>query len=311
MARDDHTSTVLREQRILVCGGAGTLASAFVDAARNSGAAIAVLDLPSAADTPGRDVRDAVDPVTATGDADDMRDLSGGPFRVYADVTKIDELERAFATTAEYLGTIDTVVNFAGVHHRPYELHADDPAALITDFRRVVEVNLVGAFAVTVAAARMMVPLGRGHIVHLCSNGSRAALYGSYAYNASKHGVEGIVRTAAAQLAPYRVRVNGIAPGTVVTDLNRSLLYDEMGEIRPRARSILSHTPTKRFATPEGVAESIVALCIPQRHLTGNVVFADDGYNIEGHTWPEGNEALYHGAAALDKLLQQTGGQPE
>ncbi|MFP4151246.1 MAG: SDR family NAD(P)-dependent oxidoreductase [Alkalispirochaeta sp.] len=306
MARDGHTPTVLREQRILVCGGSGTLASAFVDAARDSGATIALLDLPSVADIRETDSRD-----TDTRDTGDRNDRSGAPFRVAADVTKIDELEHAFSAVRDHLGGIDTVVNFAGVHHRPYELHTDDPASLITDFRRVIEVNLVGAFAVTVVAARLMVPLRRGHIVHLCSNGSRAALYGSYAYNASKHGVEGIVRTAAAQLAPYGVRVNGIAPGTVVTDLNRSLLYDDTGEIRSRARSILSHTPTKRFATPEGVAESIVALCIPQRHLTGNVVFADDGYNIEGHTWPEGNEALYRGTAALDTLLQQRGGQQE
>jgi len=308
MSPDDHTSTVLRDQRILVCGGAGTLASAFVAAATGSGGTVAVLDLPSAADTPGRNVRDTADPATATGDADDRDDPSRPPFRVYADVTKIDELQDAFSTVQSHLGEIDTVVNFAGVHHRPYELDADDPASLISDFRRVIEVNLIGAFAVTVAAARVMVPLRRGHIVHLCSNGSRAALYGSYAYNASKHGVEGIVRTAAAQLAPFGVRVNGIAPGTVVTDLNRTLLYDEEGEVRPRARSILSHTPTKRFATPEGVAESIVALCIPQRHLTGNVVFADDGYNIEGHTWPEGNEALYESSAALDAVLRRIGG---
>lgn len=292
MAQTVQVPKVLESQRILVCGGAGTLAAAFLDAGIRAGARMALLDLPSRGDRRG-------DPP--------LPEL----LEVQADVTRIDELEPAFATVRKHLGGIDTVVNFAGVHHRPYDLHLDDPLSLLSDFRRVVEVNLVGAFAVTVAAARVMVPARRGHIVHLCSNGSRAALYGSYAYNASKHGVEGLVRTAAAQLAPYGVRVNGIAPGTVVTDLNHSLLYDEEGEARPRARSILAHTPTKRFATPQGVAESIVALCIPQRHLTGNVVFADDGYNIEGHTWPEGNEALYRGSDALESLLRETGEKTE
>lgn len=69
--------------------------------------------------------------------------------------------------------------------------------------------------------------------------------------------------------------------------------------------SILAHTPSKRFATREGVAETLVAMCIAQRHLTGNVLFADDGYNIEGHSWPEGNLALYAGQDELDGLFRQ------
>ena len=141
-----------------------------------------------------------------------------------------------------------------------------------------------------------------GHIIHLCSNGSRLSLYGSYAYNASKHGVEGIVKTAAAQLAPVGVRVNAIAPGTILTDLNRELSITPEGEYRPRARSILAHTPTKRFATAEGVVQSLLSMCIPQKHFTGNVLFADDGYNVEGHSWPQGNDALYAGAEELERL---------
>ena len=122
---------------------------------------------------------------------------------------------------------------------------------------------------------------------------------------AGKHGVEGLVKTAAAQLAPYGVRVNGIAPGTVITDLNRHLSFTEAGEPKPRARSILAHTPTKRFASADGVAETIMAMCVEQRHLTGNVIFPDDGYVIEGHSWPEGNMALYESAEALDSLYEE------
>jgi len=276
---------MLRGHRIVICGARGTLATVFADHALRAGARLALVDLSPR----GTDPSDS--------------------FWVYADVTDIDQLDQAIGTAWERLGGIDTLVNFAGVHHRPYTLDTDDPQFLLDDFRRVVDVNLTGAFAATVVAARRMVPAKAGHIIHLCSNGSRVSLYGSYAYNASKHGVEGVIKSAAAQLAPFGVRVNGIAPGTVVTDLNRSLLYDENGEVRSRARSILSHTPTKRFATPEGVAESLIALCIPQRHLTGNVLFADDGYNIEGHTWPEGNDALYRGTEDLEDLLRETTGE--
>jgi len=166
-------------------------------------------------------------------------------------------------------------------------------------------VNLTSAFVVTAVFAKLMVGARHGHIIHVCSNASRLALYGSYAYNMSKHGLEGLIKTAAAQLAPFGVRVNGIAPGTVETGLNRSLLRSASGEYSPRAASILAHTPTKRFATADGVAQTIACMCVPQRHLTGNVVFCDDGYNIEGHSWPEGNAAVYAGGNAVDELYDQ------
>jgi 3-oxoacyl-[acyl-carrier protein] reductase len=96
--------------------------------------------------------------------------------------------------------------------------------------------------------------------------------------------------------------VNGVAPGTVITDLNRELNFDSSGNPRPRAKSILAHTPTKRFASAIGVAHTVLAMCLDQPHFTGNVVFCDDGYNIEGHSWPEGNVALYEGSSALERL---------
>ena len=144
----------------------------------------------------------------------------------------------------------------------------------------------------------------KGHIIHLCSNASRLSLYGSYAYNMSKHGLEGLVKTAASQFAPYGVRVNGVAPGTVETALNKKLLRSNTEEnYSLRASSILAHTPTKKFATLDGISETILATCMPQKHLTGNVIFCDDGYNIEGHSWPEGNAALYGQPDELDELF--------
>ncbi|MDA3951743.1 MAG: SDR family NAD(P)-dependent oxidoreductase [Spirochaeta sp.] len=289
---------------IVVHGAAGTLAGHFVRAAAAAGAALSLVDTPGASsDTEDRNRSN----LQSLGDA--CRGISGeDPLLFLSDISDATDTVTLFEHIRAARETVDIAVNFAGVHHAPFDLLADDIQELAATFRTVTEINLVGAFLFTTAAARVMIPRRTGHIIHLCSNGSRAALYGSYAYNASKHGVEGVVRTAAAQLAPVGVRVNGIAPGTVVTNLNRHMLFDEAGELRSRAKSILSHTPTKRFATPEGIAESLLAMCVPQRHLTGNVVFADDGYSIEGHTWPAGNEALYTGTDALAALLDQTDG---
>ncbi|MFW5742473.1 MAG: SDR family NAD(P)-dependent oxidoreductase [Spirochaetota bacterium] len=284
----------LAGMRVLAIGGLGTLATAFALSAARAEANVVLADL---VPEDGGKAFERAESVAAAFEA-----AGCTPPTVYhADVT---DPEDAIALL-EAAAPVDVVVNFAGLHHPPMDPVLDDAASMAATFERVVRVNLNGAFHVTVAAARVMTPRRSGHIVHLCSNGSRASLYGSYAYNAGKHGVEGVVKTAAAQLAPLGVRVNGVAPGTVITDLNRDLSFDESGTPRPRAKSILAHTPTKRFATADGVAETLLAMCVPQHHFTGNVVFCDDGYNVEGHSWPEGNVALYEGGEAVDRLYRE------
>jgi 3-oxoacyl-[acyl-carrier protein] reductase len=282
---------------ILAFGAGGNLAAHFLRAAAACGARPVLFDLQPPDGAAGEEIERL---------AADLGDLAGGetPPLLLGDVTRGADVQEACRWADAQCGGIDVVIDFAGIHHRPFDPAGDD-AEEEEIFRRVTEINLTGAFLVTRHAAGVMVPRRSGHIIHLCSNGSRLSLYGSYAYNASKHGVEGLVKTAAAQLAPFGLRVNGFAPGTVETDLNRSLLRDERGELRPRARSILAHTPSKRFISKEGVSQSLLALCLPQRHLTGNVIFADDGYNIEGHSWPEGNAALYAGAEELERLFER------
>lgn len=270
---------VLRDHAFVLIGASGAIGSSFLERAVELGARCV---------TVGR------------------RDPGRGKGHLQADLMDIDAMHAAACEAQQQLGRIDTVIDFVGTHHAPMDFVADDPAELLQAFRHVVDINLTGAFIVTAVFGRLMVVQRHGHIIHLCSNGSRASLYGSYAYVASKHGVEGLVKTAAAQLAPFGVRVNGVAPGTVETALNRGLLRNASdGALSARAASILAHTPTKRFATLEGVSETLLAMCLPQRHLTGNVVFCDDGYNIEGHSWPDGNRAVYDGPEALERLLSR------
>ena len=290
---------------VVIFGGAGTLGSAFARAAAEAGATIAVADLPPSSPERKSAFEERFNTIGGTLAALADRTGSARPRLMHADVTNADDVREAVGATIERYGRVDIGVDFAGAHHPVFDLTVDDPAVLAERFRRVVELNLTGAFIFTAVLARVMSRQRSGHIIHLCSNGSRLSLYGSYAYNASKHGVEGIVKTAAAQLAPVGVRVNAIAPGTILTDLNRELSMTPEGEYRPRARSILAHTPTKRFATVDGVVQSLLSMCIPQKHFTGNVVFIDDGYNVEGHSWPEGNDALYAGAEALENLYRE------
>jgi NAD(P)-dependent dehydrogenase (short-subunit alcohol dehydrogenase family) len=220
-----------------------------------------------------------------------------------ADVCNLASVQEAGERAFKELGWVDVVLNFSGTHHKPMDFMSDDPELLLSEFDRVMNVNLRGAFIVTQVFGRLLMAQRHGHLIHLCSNASRLSLYGSYAYNASKHGLEGLIKTAATQFAPYSVRVNGVAPGTVETPLNMHLLRDpQTGNPSARAASILAHTPTKRFASLEGITETLLAACVPQRHMTGNVIFCDDGYNVEGHSWPEGTRAIYDGGDAVDAL---------
>ena len=282
-------------------GGAGNLAETFLYAAAQCGARIAIADYGPQDREQRQTASDRIERV-----ARNISDLTEStPLIMFADVTVPSDVSAVAAAVSDQFGGIDVAVNFAGMHHRTFELPQDDVDEMVETFRKVIELNLTGAFVFTSVLGQLMVRQRSGHLIHLCSSASRASLYGSYAYNASKHGVEGLVKTAAAQLAPYGVRVNGIAPGTVVTDLNRNLNFTEDGQPMPRARSILAHTPTKRFATAEGIAETLLSMCVEQRHLTGNVIFPDDGYVIEGHSWPEGNMALYESAEALNALYAE------
>ena len=267
---------MLKNHKIVVIGGNGALGRTFLNAAINQGAVCAVIGL--------NDPKINVD-------------------FFYADITSLSELTEAANQAIAAIGGLDIVVNFAGTHHQPMDFFKDDPSAILSEYTRVMNVNLTGAFLVTMIFSKYMIAHRHGHIIHLCSNATRLALYGSYAYNMSKHALEGLIKTAAAQLAPFGVRVNGIAPGTVETPINSGLLRSgEQGDYSLRAATILAHTPTKRFATMEGIAQTVLATCIPQSHLTGNVIFCDDGYNIEGHSWPAGNAALYEGTGKLDEL---------
>ena len=271
--------SVLRDMNLVLIGASGSIGGNFMKAALAQGARLVCLGRRA----PAADI----------------------PY-IEADVRSLVLMQQAAVRAFSELGNVDVVLNFSGTHHRPMDFTRDDAVELLQEFDRVIEVNLRGAFVITQVFGRQLMAQKHGHLIHLCSNASRLSLFGSYGYNASKHGLEGLIKTAATQFAPYRVRVNGVATGTVETALNRDLLREaDNGSLTPRAASILAHTPTKQFASLDGVTETLLSTCLPQRHLTGNLIFCDDGYNVEGHSWPEGNRAVYEGDGAVDVLYQQ------
>lgn len=165
------------------------------------------------------------------------------------DICQPAQVAQVFADVArDFGGAPHCVVANAGINVPPGPLAAFDPE----NFRKLVEVNIVGAFNVLSAAARS-VPDG-GNIIALTTSMVRVAVPGGGPYTASKAAVESLLRSMSKELAPRKVRVNGVAPGPVDTDLFRAGKNEEA-----IARSA-AMSPFNRVGRPEEVAEVVAFL---------------------------------------------------
>lgn len=167
--------------------------------------------------------------------------------RGYAvDICDAAQVERVFADVArDFGGAPHCVVANAGINVPPGPVAQFNPQ----DFRKLVEVNIVGAFNVLGAAARHVVD--GGNIIALTTSMVRVGVPGGGPYTATKAAVESLVRSMAKELAPRKVRINAVAPGPVDTDLFRAGKTDEA-----KARSA-AMSPFNRIGRPDEVAEVV------------------------------------------------------
>lgn len=165
------------------------------------------------------------------------------------DIREPAQVARVFADVARDFGAAPhCVVANAGINVPPGPIAQYDPE----NFRKVVEVNLVGAFNVLSAAAKHVAD--GGNIIGLTTSMVRVAVPGGGAYTATKAGVESLLRSMSKELAPRGIRVNGVAPGPVDTDLFRAG-KDEAAITRSAGMS-----PFNRVGRPEEVAEVVAFL---------------------------------------------------
>ena len=189
---------------------------------------------------------------------------------VPADLEDVAETERAVEDAIDGLGRLDVCVCNAGTIFRAPALELP-----VEELRRVLEVNLVGAFVVSRAAARRFVEQGSGgRIVHIASMMSFHAGINTAAYAASKGGLAQLMKAEANEWAPLGIRVNAVAPGWVETEFTQALRDDPQ-----RYAEISARIPVGRWAKPVDVAGAVAFLCLPEaEYLNGHVLPVDGGW---------------------------------
>jgi 2-deoxy-D-gluconate 3-dehydrogenase len=198
---------------------------------------------------------------------------------IVADVTSADDNRRMVEATVERFGALDVFVAVAGVNRRKRIVDVEPE-----DYDYVVGTNLKGVYLGCQAAVRGMVPrVGRptGKIITV---GSLATLQGvspgMSAYSASKGGVGQLTKQLAIELAPENIQANCIAPGFILTDLNRNFLG-----VEPRLSWIVSRTPAGKMGAPEDIAGTAVFLAAPASDYVSGQVIAVDGGFLAGSDW--------------------------
>ncbi|WP_084168454.1 SDR family NAD(P)-dependent oxidoreductase [Paraburkholderia acidipaludis] len=193
------------------------------------------------------------------------------------DVTDENAVDAAFARAAEHFGLVDILVNNAGqAQAAPF---AQTDLAL---WRRMLDVNLTGAFLCTRAVLPAMLAGKHGRIVNVASTAGQVGYPYVAAYCASKHGVIGMTRALALEVATQGVTVNAVCPGYTETELLQASIEQitrKTSRSAEEARSLLvRHNPQQRFVTPDEVANAVLWLCAPgSAAITGQSLSVSGG----------------------------------
>jgi 3-hydroxybutyrate dehydrogenase len=199
-----------------------------------------------------------------------------------ADMTKPDEIAAMIATAEGTFGSVDILVNNAGIQHvSPIE---DFP---IEKWNQIIEINLSSAFHAIRAAVPGMKKRKWGRIISTASAHSLVASPFKVAYVAAKHGIAGITKTVALEVATHGITVNCISPGYVWTPLVEKQIPDtmkarNMTEEQVKQEVMLAAQPTKQFVTVDQVASLAVYLCSDAAsQITGANLSIDGGWTAQ------------------------------
>jgi glucose 1-dehydrogenase len=195
-----------------------------------------------------------------------------------ADVSLKVDVDAMIAATMAAFGRIDILVNNAGVTHAADFLDLSED-----DFDRVLRINLKSMFLCSQAAARQMVGQRSGCIINMSSVNAELAIPNQVPYVVSKGGINQLTKVMALNLAPHGIRVNGVGPGTILTELAKKAVLAS-----PEARhTILSRTPAGRCGEPEEIGSVVAFLASDDAsYMTGQTMYVDGGRLALNYTVP-------------------------
>jgi len=243
----------LRAKRILITGGASGIGAATAARFLDEGSVVCVLD---------RDLeaRNHIE-----------QELPGLTGVLDADVSNLKQVQSAFAKAIRLMGGVDVLINNAGIsiRHKFLDITPEE-------WDKVIAVNLTGVFYVAQTAARHMME-GEGGVILQTASTNGIMGYPFYAdYNATKAGVIELTKSMALELAP-KVRVCAVAPGYVLTPMQRAEYTDEMLE------EVNRKIPLRRHAQPEEIAALFAFLASDDaQNMTGHVYTCDGGETAGG-----------------------------
>jgi len=203
-----------------------------------------------------------------------IQDNKGSASFVKADVSNPEDMERMVHEALGQYGKIDILCHNAGIYP-----HARLENMTLEECQTVIDVNLTGTFLAVKACIPTMKAQGHGKIIITSSiSGPQTALPGYSHYTASKGGIAGFIRTAAVELAKYKINVNGVEPGNIMTE---GLDATGPDHINNMIRAI----PMGRLGTPEDVAHAILFLSSDEAaYITGQNLIIDGGQTLpESH----------------------------
>jgi NAD(P)-dependent dehydrogenase (short-subunit alcohol dehydrogenase family) len=178
----------------------------------------------------------------------------------FVDVTDRASVQKAFASAREQFGPVTILVNNAG-QARSAPLHVGDDSL----WNEMLAVNLGGVYQCIRCALPDMLQAGRGRIVNIASTAGLTGYPYVTAYCAAKHGVIGLTRALAIELARKNITVNAVCPGYTDTDLSRdaiAAIQAKTGRPEAEVRAIFTaHNPQGRMVAPEEVAQTVLWLC--------------------------------------------------
>jgi 3-oxoacyl-[acyl-carrier protein] reductase len=189
----------------------------------------------------------------------------GEAIALQADVSKADEVDALVQATMDKFGSIDVLVNNAGITRDTLLLRMKPE-----DWQAVIDLNLTGVFLCTRAVSKIMLKQRSGRIINISSVAGLMGNPGQANYSAAKAGVIGFTKTIAKELAPRGVTANVVAPGFIATDMTEDLKNTE---------EILKFIPLGRYGQPEEVAGLIRFLAADPAaaYITGQVMNVDGG----------------------------------